>query len=312
MNSNQSNVVSVSGGKDSTALLLLAIEREATPQAVFADTGHEHPLTYEYLDYLESHTGIHIQRVRADFSARMATRRANIQDRWEKSGISQERIDRAKSLCHPTGIPFLDLCLLKGRFPSTRARFCSEELKVLPITQQVMLPLVTAGKDVWSWQGIRADESPRRAQMTEIELLDFGITAYRPLIKWSADDVFAMHDKHGIDPNPLYKLGMGRVGCMPCIMCRKSELAEISRRFPDQIARVREWESLVSDASKRGLSTLFPADTVPGEGDTRANIDAAVEWSKTSRGGRQFGLFTDAEPIPSCSSVYGLCEIAGD
>ena len=44
------NIVSVRGGKDRTALLLLAIERD-TPnlQAVFADTGHEHQQTYEYL-----------------------------------------------------------------------------------------------------------------------------------------------------------------------------------------------------------------------------------------------------------------------
>ena len=27
-----------------------------------------------------------------------------------------------------------------------------------------------------------------------------------------------------------------------------------------------------------------------------------------SRGGRQFGLFTDSEELPSCSSIYGLCE----
>ena len=42
------HIVSISGGKDSTALLLLALERE-TPnlEVVFADTGHEHAQTYE-------------------------------------------------------------------------------------------------------------------------------------------------------------------------------------------------------------------------------------------------------------------------
>jgi diphthamide synthase (EF-2-diphthine--ammonia ligase) len=41
------HIASVSGGKDSTALWLLAVERGVEIQPVFADTGHEQ--TYEYL-----------------------------------------------------------------------------------------------------------------------------------------------------------------------------------------------------------------------------------------------------------------------
>ena len=49
-----------------TALLLLAIERQAeNMQAVFADTGNEHDLTYEYVRYLAEATGVPIRWVRA-------------------------------------------------------------------------------------------------------------------------------------------------------------------------------------------------------------------------------------------------------
>lgn len=51
------HVVSVSGGKDSAATLLLAIERFGIDslEPIFCDTGNEHAEVYAYLDYLASH-----------------------------------------------------------------------------------------------------------------------------------------------------------------------------------------------------------------------------------------------------------------
>lgn len=70
------NIISVSGGKDSTALLLLAIERQPdNMQAVFADTGNEHDLTYDYVRYLEQATGVPIRWVKADFTRHIAGKR---------------------------------------------------------------------------------------------------------------------------------------------------------------------------------------------------------------------------------------------
>lgn len=60
------NIISISGGKDSLAQWLRAIENNVLHISVFADTGHEHPLIMEYLDYLESKLGP-IRRVKADF-----------------------------------------------------------------------------------------------------------------------------------------------------------------------------------------------------------------------------------------------------
>lgn len=311
------NIISVSGGKDSTATLLLAVERETENlRAVFADTGHEHAETYAYLDYLEQKIGIPIERISADFTARIANKRKVVQTKWRKDGVSEALIEQALNYLVPTGIPFLDLCLWKGRFPSSKTRFCTEELKVFPVRDQIFAPLLADCDtgDVYSWQGIRAEESRARAMLPELDEVAVGLWNYRPILTWTAGQVFDFHRKHGVRWNPLYEQGMGRVGCMPCVNCRKDELREIAARFPDEIARVAEWERIVSAAAKRGSSTFFSTATDPTitvkDGITveEHGIMRLVEWAQTARGGRQFDLLTAASESEKCSSAYGLCE----
>lgn len=304
------NIVSVSGGKDSTALLLLAIELE-TPnlQAVFADTGHEHQQTYEYVQYLNDKV-FPIRTVKADFTEQIARKRLYVENKWPEKGVPPETVQRALQTLHPTGNPFLDLCIWKGRFPSTKARFCSEELKRNPIIEQVQMPLLDAGDEIYSWQGVRADESAARRNLPELEEVGGGLWNYRPILQWTAEQCFEMHKKHGIKHNPLYEQGMGRVGCMPCIHARKDELLEISKRFPEEINRVAEWEKIVQRSSKTGTATLLNAG-IPGlsneDAEKASNIRQMVEWSKTSKGRHQYD-FIRIDEAPSCSSIYGLCE----
>lgn len=320
------NIVSVSGGKDSTALLLLAVERGAENlEAVFADTGHEHPQTYEYIRYLEQVTGIYIRWVRADFTKKLADRRQMMQriidgthQNRGKYAWTVEIATRALELLHPTGNPFLDMCLVHGRFPSTKVRFCSNELKRDPMIKQVQMPLLDAGHDVISWQGVRADESPGRALLAANEhrmTHENGaeVWNYRPILNWTADECFAMHRKHGVEHNPLYAQGMGRVGCMPCIHARKDELLEISKRFPEEIDRVEQWEAIVRQVSKTDSATFFTASELGASSAAdvtpeKHGIRAKVEWSKTSRGKQNLDMFRSDERIELCSSIYGLCE----
>lgn len=308
------NLVSVSGGKDSTATLLLALATQPreTIRAVFADTGNEHPITYDYVDYLERTTGVQIHRLRQDFSAQIARKAEYVRTHWAAKGVPQENIDRAIAALVPTGNPFLDLCIWKGRFPSRMAQFCTQFLKTEPLAEYA-LELIDAGGEVYSWQGVRADESPSRAKLPMLEHVGGGLSNYRPILRWTVDDVFAMHRRAGVKPNPLYSMGMRRVGCMPCINTAKDELLEISKRFPEVIDRIAAWEAAVADASKRGAATFFTGraesdDWTNEQAVAKGNIRATVAWSQTSRGGKQFDLLRLTDAPTACSSAYGLCE----
>lgn len=320
-------MVSVSGGKDSTATYLLALERRERTgrnfRAVFADTGHEHDWTLDFVNTLASKTGgPEVQVVKADFTYYLANKREVIATKWRKDGVPEERVQRALELCVPTGIPFLDLCIGKGRFPSAKGRFCTGSLKIWPIQDQAYSPRWELGETIISWQGLRAEESPARrdlpvfARLESVEnytdYMDKPVRQgpairYLPILKWNLQDVWKMHYRHGIEPNPLYHRGANRVGCFPCIYGRKGELRMWAERFPEHVDRVREWEQIVSDASRRGDSTFFPHLNNP----KMAGIDNIVVWSKTARGGKFKALLPiddiRVEMGMSCSE-WGVCE----
>ncbi|KAA8995864.1 phosphoadenosine phosphosulfate reductase family protein [Affinibrenneria salicis] len=322
------HVISLSGGKDSLALWLLAREQGINATVVFADTGHEHPYTYDYLSVLEQKLGV-VMRVRADFRQRIINKRHYIQQIWPQKLVekyhftpqeAEQRIHYALAEMYPRHIPFLDLCILKGRFPSTCARFCTFELKHRPIDEQIITPLLARYDDVISWQGVRAQESAFRARLPELEQDTgdkMGLHVYRPLLHWTHEDVFSLARRHGIPPNPLYQLGCARVGCMPCIHARKKELGVIFRRFPEQIERVAQWERIVAACSTRGNSTFFPSTRDPGkaEKDTyKISLDShGIQtyrgWAFSKHGGKLFDDIAALNDGKPCHSIYtGICE----
>ncbi len=97
LSANHKHVLSFSGGKDSTAMYLLAMEWGVDFTPVFADTGHEHPATLDYVRELPRLTGgPEIRWVRADFTREIARRRlfiARDQRRGRKHGRRAEGRD---------------------------------------------------------------------------------------------------------------------------------------------------------------------------------------------------------------------------
>lgn len=344
-----------------------AQRRDMDLRFLFADTGNEHDVTLEHVAYMAKTLGITIETVRADFSSRFEARRIAIARDWPKElrrkqhttecraacedlayahkavvreecdcpvkispPVPDHLIQRAISFMQPSGNPFLDMAMLHGRFPGSQTRFCTTELKLEPM-ERVKDPIRMAGTPVVEWVGERADESKARAAKPMIEILRCSFRApaiiYRPIHKMTARDAFAIAKRHGLKPNPLYLMGMGRVGCF-CIMATKEEVRQTALRMPPVIDRIREWEEICGNVARHAntavatgerdqfISSFLPTDKVPPDehGNIRATIDRAVEWSNTTRGGRNFDLLhrieADAEPEQRhrCSSQYGLCE----
>lgn len=381
---------SISGGKDSQAVLCKMVERldrkgvkgfgNIPPRFLAADNGHENPITLEHIAYLsewlKQRTGIAIEICSANDvpgltdDEAFARKRAMLREEWSKEkrrkrhrgecnrkrdAINGAKLDRAAlaharaewrtacdcptvvsppvpevlieqaiGLLYPTRIPFLDVVMLHGRFPGVKSRFCTDETKLVPMMHRKR-PLIDQGISIIEWIGERANESEARSKKHPVQSFRHASGArqvlYRPIFRWTAADAFAISNRHGLRHNPLYTMGMGRVGCSTCIMVKKRELRQWAMRFPTEVERVREWERLVGLVSRRTAAlgtpaSLLPAPSIPGDPDDhgRAVIDKAVEWSRTGKGGHNFDLLIELERRQAeedglfCDSEYGLCE----
>jgi 3'-phosphoadenosine 5'-phosphosulfate sulfotransferase (PAPS reductase)/FAD synthetase len=211
-----------------------------------------------------------------------------------------------------------DIARKKGMFPSKQRRWCTELLKVKPLAAHLQA-LMDTGADIVSAVGIRAAESEARAKMPEWEWSDLmDCEVWRPLIRWTEQDVIDIHQRHGLRPNPLYLLGAERVGCWPCIHSRKSEIRLIADSDPGRIAELRALEVEVTTAARAVVEargeTLKHARTwfqAPLGGEGTWPIDKVVDWARTSHGGRQFEMFAAAGRDAGCVR-WGLCDTGAD
>lgn len=277
------NYCGMSGGKDSTATALWLIHESGVPKGslrfTFCNTHNEDKVTYDYIAMLSEH-----------FLA------------WGAPAIVWLEPERG----------FLELAKWKRRFPSRKARFCTQFLKVIP-TRKDIEALQMAGHDVTLYSGTRRDESrDREALEPESFDLGFGCKVIRPFLTQSREDVFAYAERFGIPRNPLYDLGAWRVGCFPCINSRKEEIRAIAEHRPERIDEIRKWEQEVG-------SSFFASKTTPASFRSRrvwsekqqrffdvVTIDDVVAWSKTDRGGKQYPLRFDDGLV--CESGRGMCE----
>jgi 3'-phosphoadenosine 5'-phosphosulfate sulfotransferase (PAPS reductase)/FAD synthetase len=292
-------IASVSGGKDSAAVCLHLKEHNIPYEAVFMDTGWEHADTYAYLRGQLTEAIGPIRWLRAEVALPP-----------EREVMAQEL---EAMLGHYSAM--VRHSLRKGMFPMRTRRWCTEETKLLPMQRW----LRTLDADTISAVGIRAAESEARSKMDEWEWSGaMDSWTWRPILRWSLDDVIAIHARHDLRPNPLYLRGAERVGCWPCIFAKKSEIRMIAETDPTRVAVLARLEEMMAPITKEMMErhgkgdrfqtpSWFKSHGTDGDRNFAWPIDKVVEWSKTAHGGRQFELFASADRDAGCMR-WGLCD----
>ena len=202
-------IINFSGGKDSTAMLHLMLERgEQIDDVIFFDGGWEWPQMYDHIELVEKKTGIKISRVKPDKPF----------DYWfsEHSFLSKKYGPN------------------KGYgWPSPTNRWCTG-LKVKTITQYLKCNYLF--QDVVQCVGFAVGEE-RRTKRRTVPHLRF------PLIEYNYDEKeclkYCFHLGYSWDG--LYEY-IDRVSCFCCPLQNKKECLIKKRHFPEIWQKIKEMD----------------------------------------------------------------------
>ncbi|MBQ9784271.1 MAG: phosphoadenosine phosphosulfate reductase family protein [Clostridia bacterium] len=222
------HIVSLSGGKDSTAMLLMMHERGMRiDEVVFADTGMDFPQMHDHIARIERTVGMPVTVVR-----------------------------------HELGFEhmMLDHVLAKGKrqgergygWPRPNARWCTSKLKTDLIA--AYFAELRKTRDVVQYVGIAADEAHR-------------VKGERyPLVEWGVTEAEALRYcyERGFDWGGLYGM-FNRVSCWCCPLQGIPELRTLRRNFPDLWEKLlemdeRSFNTFRIDYSARQLEERFAAE----------------------------------------------------
>ena len=228
------HVVSFSGGKDSTAMLLRMLEKGMPVDIIlFCDTGLEFPALYDHIKKVETdiHRPITVLRAEEDFeymfAHKMIRRKRNTQNA-RRYGMER------------TGYGWA----------GPKMRWCTEKLKNRP--REDYFRSLREEYDVIEYIGIAADETYRIGRKCNQRP---GVRL--PLVEWgmTENDCLAYCQEHGYDWGGLYDK-MRRVSCWCCPLQSLQELRVLYREFPELWAQLKRWDGMTWRSFRADYSVI--------------------------------------------------------
>ncbi|HEX8184343.1 MAG TPA: hypothetical protein VF747_06320, partial [Blastocatellia bacterium] len=170
------HIVGFSGGIDSQACARWVLNRFGPEDTIIVNSdagGNEDPITTAHVEWYSEnvHPVVMLSPIVADMGGRAKGKIAEL-------GLSPN-----------DPLTFDLLAILKQRFPSRKAQFCTEHLKLIPMLRWQQLVFSVGGQyereDYERYAGVRRDESEKRRHALEREwdaLFDCWLN--RPLVEW--------------------------------------------------------------------------------------------------------------------------------
>ena len=222
-------VVSVSGGKDSAALMQWAVDNFPREKLVCVHAKID-------IDWKETVPVVEAQCKHFDLPL-------HVVEAVDKSGqpigflsiLNSPRMDRKTGETK------------ENQFPDMGNRWCTSRLKVGPIDKFVR----TLSGRVLVLIGERREESSQRAKLEAWRPDENNSKASRTVVKFSPildlteKEVWAIIEANNIPKHPCYEWGVSRASCAICIFSSNHEIALAAKHAPEIVAKYIEAEAKI-------------------------------------------------------------------
>ena len=215
--------ISVSGGKDSHAMLFLVrdlADRQGVPRdkllSMYADTGMEWHNAGSHVQALCRVAGVELKIV------------------YPVRPMIEQFKFVGESLVEKNRIRKIEIKRSAIQFPTLKCRYCTSRQKVDPMdkfTRNFTGKLLKVTGERWAESKARSTYS-EFVSVPRLNSRDRQVFGWRPMLAFSEADIWSMVRETGVPRHVCYDMGCNRLGCAGCIFSSDRDLRIEMRENP--------------------------------------------------------------------------------